>query len=871
MPSSRHLMLIPSLACPASCAYCFGPHAGGPPMRQATLEAIAHWQNALGDRDTLEITFHGGEPLVPGVDFYRMALPLLRAGLAPRQVRFAVQSNLWLLSDDLCDLFREYGVSLGTSLDGPEPINDAQRGRGYFRRTMAGVERARAHGLSVGCICTFTAQSAPHAGEIFDFFVREGLNFSLHAALPALCPHPNPPPLAGEGVRTNAWSLSPQAHGQLLVGMLDRYLANLDKIRISTLDSMCRSVSAGHGGICTFGDCLGGYLAIDPQGWIYPCQRLAELLEFRLDNVHACPTPEALAAAPAWHMFQNRQDHIAQACGDCAHLAFCRGGCPYNALAANGGCFDGAGALRDPHCPAYQRTFSAIADRALAEVFSSENLDAIVTHGPGKHGLLRKGKLLHIMRGGPHPQETARQARVIVAAAALAAGGSPAEAVRRLERAGLVTDRERALGSLAALQGDLRRQPQGLVNAYLHVTYACNLACDHCYARSSPGRGDGGEGQEPAMAVDDLARLVRQAAQAGFRKAVITGGEPLAHPQRDALLDALAALRNEVKPLQIVLRTNLAYPLAGGRKATSQEGGHEAPPQEDGHKAPPQEGGRKASPQEGGHKAPSQEGGHEAAPLLERLARSADQIVVSLDGDRASHDARRGAGTYARTVANLRDLINLTLGPPGPRGEARAGSPDRRGEAVVIAATLTAAQTAGREGEAVRALGEELGVGVRFKPVLPLGRAAGRGLAPEFYSSVEDGCEAVVHRARPVSTCGLGMNLYVGPGGACYPCYALMEPRHALGNALDEGLAPVLACNDAYRRVTVDSNRRCRACALRYLCGGLCRAWSSADDPDAPPADCAALRERAGGLLLSALETLEASADQWLAAGLPLL
>ncbi len=148
---SRHLMLVPSLACPASCAYCFSPHAGGPPMTRATLDAGVRWQNTLGGKDPLEITFHGGEPLVPGIQFYQMALPLLRDGLA-RRVRFAMQSNLWLLTDELCDLFREYGVSIGTSLDGPEPINDAQRGQGYFTRTMAGIERARAHGLDVGCI-----------------------------------------------------------------------------------------------------------------------------------------------------------------------------------------------------------------------------------------------------------------------------------------------------------------------------------------------------------------------------------------------------------------------------------------------------------------------------------------------------------------------------------------------------------------------------------------------------------------------------------------------------------------------------------------------------------------------------------------------
>lgn len=155
---SRHLMLVPSLACPASCVYCFGPHEGGPPMRRETVKAVVRWQNALDGNEPLEITFHGGEPLVPGADFYRMALLLLREGLAPRQVRFGMQSNLWLLTDELCELFREHDVSLGTSLDGPEPINDAQRGEGYFRRTMAGMERARAHGLGVGCICTFTAR-----------------------------------------------------------------------------------------------------------------------------------------------------------------------------------------------------------------------------------------------------------------------------------------------------------------------------------------------------------------------------------------------------------------------------------------------------------------------------------------------------------------------------------------------------------------------------------------------------------------------------------------------------------------------------------------------------------------------------------------
>jgi radical SAM protein with 4Fe4S-binding SPASM domain len=106
--------------------------------------------------------------------------------------------------------------------------------------------------------------------------------------------------------------------------MLDRYLANVDKIRISTPDAMCPSVLAGRGGICTFGDCLGEYLAVDPEGKIYSCQRFAGMPLYRLGNVHDCPSLEKLLVAPARRMFQERQERNAQECGDCAHFDFWR-------------------------------------------------------------------------------------------------------------------------------------------------------------------------------------------------------------------------------------------------------------------------------------------------------------------------------------------------------------------------------------------------------------------------------------------------------------------------------------------------------------------------------------------------------------------
>jgi uncharacterized protein len=813
----RHLMLLPALGCQARCGYCFGPLGKGPVMTLGTLETTLAWAKSLsGPRArSPEVVFHGGEPLLAGTAFYRQALPRLRQDFGDHDLCLSIQSNLWQLTDELCDLFTEHRVSLGTSLDGPEAINDAQRGEGYFRRTMAGIERARRHGLTVGCICTFTPASAPRYREIFDFFASEQLDFSIHAAVPplnscsaklpqSLMQGRNVPPIGG--MATNTWALSPEAYGDLLVNLLDLYLANLKRVRIKTLDGMCRSVSAGEGGVCTFRDCLGHFLAIAPDGAIYPCQRFVGHTDWQLGSVRNHPTWEQLEQSTAWQLLLRREEQVKEACSDCPDFATCKGGCPYDAVVAKG-CHGDQG----PYCSAYRRIFANITDRALGEVFSEVNLKEVVCE-PNGGTFLRQGPLLTLMRGGEHPADIARRARELLAAVALAVSSTPEEAATLLGQAGLVTRGEDAVASLAALRRRLTMKSPGFLNLYLHVTYACNLRCRHCYAESSPDRCLFGK----VLSVGDIGRMIRDANTLGFRKAVITGGEPLVYPERDHLFGVLDEIRKTAKPLKTVLRTNLAVALD--------------------------------------------------STLLHRIAHCTDQVVVSVDGDKVSHDARRGAGSYNRTVANLRTLIQA-----GPSAE------------IVLAAALSTEHASGASEQAVNMLAEELGgLSVRFRPILPLGRTCQNEQHPKLYGQEMKlkAREAMVHAFRPSTTCGVGNSLYVGPQGDTYPCYALTSESDALGNACGpEGLNGVIQ-SDRYRALsknTVDTNYQCRDCSLRYVCGGGCRAWD--ENPktgtvirnlNAPPSDCRTMFSRARVLLDCALETLEVPSERWLAAGLPL-
>ncbi|HOI61139.1 MAG TPA: TIGR04083 family peptide-modifying radical SAM enzyme [Methanoculleus sp.] len=359
MKSPFHVMIIPTLGCPSKCHYCWSSDERSPRMSIETVREITEWLKGY-QSNQITITFHGGEPLLAGAEFYRQALPILSEGLAHLTPTFALQSNLWLLTPDMARILAEYRIPIGSSIDGPEEINDVQRGKGYFKKTMRGYDIARANGLEVRFICTFTNRSVERKEEIFDFFLQNGFPLKLHPALPSL-----------RSENPKEWALEPEAYGELLVYLLDRYLENLGRIEVMNINDICRGVFTRHGTVCTFVDCMGTTLAIGPDGSIYPCYRFVGMPEYVMGNVYDRPGPEDLARSDAWRLMQEFREYVDRECKGCPHIKYCRGGCPYNAIAPTDGEIRGV----DPHCTAYRRIFDEITDRVNKELYDSTDME----------------------------------------------------------------------------------------------------------------------------------------------------------------------------------------------------------------------------------------------------------------------------------------------------------------------------------------------------------------------------------------------------------------------------------------------------------------------------------------------------------------
>lgn len=354
-------MLIPTLGCPAHCRYCWSSEPGSPVMDIGVVNEVVEWLSNFPE-DRVTFTFHGGEPLLAGPGFFRRALPILSGGLKRMNPDFALQSNLWLMTPELASVLAEYHVPIGSSIDGPPDINDLQRGKGYFEKTMKGYEIARAHGLQVNFICTFTAQSVKFREEIYRFFLEKGFTLKLHPALPSLR-NKNPEP----------YTLDPEEYGELLVYLLDQSLEHPEGIEIMNINDLVKCVFFRRGTVCTFADCMGSTFAVGPDGSIYPCYRFIGMPEWVMGTVFDHPDREVLARSDAWKRMQEFKEYVNEHCRDCRHIRYCRGGCPYNAMVPTDGQIAGV----DPHCIAYKRIFDEITGRLNQEMQNGFGMESM--------------------------------------------------------------------------------------------------------------------------------------------------------------------------------------------------------------------------------------------------------------------------------------------------------------------------------------------------------------------------------------------------------------------------------------------------------------------------------------------------------------
>jgi len=322
-------------ACNLGCRYCYylerdAPDPSSGPLRMPLdlLEAVIVQNFAACPADEIaRFSWHGGEPTLAGLDFFRRAVALQRRHLPPgRSFANGLQTNGTLLDDEWGRFLAEEGFAVGLSLDGPREIHDEKRvtkdGRPTFDRSLAGYEVLRRHGVPTDLLCVVGAHNAGRPLDVYRFF--KSLGASSVTFLPLVERRPEAP--GGVGPDT----VGPEAWGGFLCAVFDEWVdADIGRVKVQIFEEAIRSAFGLEHSLCLFRPVCGDIPVVERDGSFFACDHFVDDAH-RIGSIRETPLAELLDS-PAQRAFGRRKrETLPRVCRACDVLEMCHGECPRN-------------------------------------------------------------------------------------------------------------------------------------------------------------------------------------------------------------------------------------------------------------------------------------------------------------------------------------------------------------------------------------------------------------------------------------------------------------------------------------------------------------------------------------------------------------
>lgn len=364
VPPIGSLLVKPaSAACNLDCEYCFyldresDPYAGAAEriMSLDTLETLVHGFLSYSYPNS-GFAFQGGEPTLAGLRFYENLVRFQqRHGRSGQSVGNSIQTNGTLLTQEWCELFRDFSFLIGLSLDGPEEIHDRYRVNKAGHPTAAKVIDAarllRAENVEFNVLCVVSQANVHRAREVFRFFRNLGVAYVQFIPLAEFQPDGTPMPFA----------INAEEYGRFLCKIYDLWWPERRHMGVRFFENVAEALAGRKAGSCTLHESCDSYAVVEYSGDVYPCDFFVEK-QWRLGNVTTDSWPD-IARRLRRMEFAAKKSLPHEACAVCQYRGICHGGCPHLRRSRNGRFED-----LDWFCGAYKKVFAKTVPTLTAEV-----------------------------------------------------------------------------------------------------------------------------------------------------------------------------------------------------------------------------------------------------------------------------------------------------------------------------------------------------------------------------------------------------------------------------------------------------------------------------------------------------------------------
>lgn len=342
-----YVMLKPAGAhCNLACKYCYYleknklyPTAQRHLMSDEMLEQFTREYIEAQTMNQVLFTWHGGEPLLRSIDFYRKALSLQQKYAGGRRIDNVIQTNGTLLTDEWCEFFAQNHWLVGISIDGPQPDHDHYRltavGKPSWKKVMQGIKLLKKHGVEWNAMAVVNAYNANHPLEFYRFFKENGCQFlQFTPIVERLTRHEDGRTLASLAdkveISLSEASVAPELWGYFLCAIFDEWVRkDVGKIFVEIFDCTLANWMGISPGICAYSKECGHAGVMEHNGDVYSCDHFV-FPEYKLGNIRDHSLVDMLYGKQQQEFSRLKHSSLPRQCKECDMEFACHGECPKN-------------------------------------------------------------------------------------------------------------------------------------------------------------------------------------------------------------------------------------------------------------------------------------------------------------------------------------------------------------------------------------------------------------------------------------------------------------------------------------------------------------------------------------------------------------
>ena len=342
-----YVMLKPAGAhCNLACKYCYYleknklyPTAQRHLMSDEMLEQFTREYIEAQTMNQMLFTWHGGEPLLRSIDFYRKALSLQQKYAGGRCIDNVIQTNGTLLTDEWCEFFAQNHWLVGISIDGPQPYHDHYRltaaGKPSWQKVMQGIKLLKKHGVEWNAMAVVNAYNVNHPLEFYRFFKENGCQFlQFTPIVERLTRHEDGRTLASladkDEIPLSKASVAPEQWGYFLCAIFDEWVRkDVGKIFVEIFDCTLANWMGISPGICAYSKECGHAGVMEHNGDVYSCDHFV-FPEYKLGNICDHSLIDMLYGEQQQEFSRLKHSSLPRQCKECDMEFACHGECPKN-------------------------------------------------------------------------------------------------------------------------------------------------------------------------------------------------------------------------------------------------------------------------------------------------------------------------------------------------------------------------------------------------------------------------------------------------------------------------------------------------------------------------------------------------------------